>query len=158
MAETEHLDIRFCVRGEITSSDADLLDSIESELPDETDVMLGTEYSQTRVSASDSDDLDVGQERISARMTFTGEAQEKNGQTVTPKAAANDLIDGIIRHDLAGRTGNWEIELYRTPEGGVRKRDVREWYQNHPEEQPDGDVPTSWNPEHHVDRRETPGE
>jgi hypothetical protein len=152
------LDIRYCVRGEIVSTDTDLLNTIESQLPDETDVMLGAEYSQDRVSGSDTDDLDTGQERLSARMTFSGEPQEVNGQTVTPKQAANDLIDTVVSHDLASRAANWEIELYRTPEGGVRKRVVREWYQNHPEQQPDGEVPTSWNPEHHVDRRETPGE
>jgi hypothetical protein len=151
------LDTRYCVKGKITSSDADLLDTIESSLPDETDVILGGEYSETRVSASDADNLDTGQERLSGRMTFSGEPQEKNGQTVTPKAAANDLIDGIISHDLASRAANWEVELYRTPEGGVRKRDVQAWYEAHPEKQPDGEVPTSWNPEHHVDRRETPG-
>jgi hypothetical protein len=152
------LDIRYCVRGEIVSTDTDLLDTIESQLPDETDVILGTEYSEIRVSASASNNLDTGQERLSGRMTFSSEPREKNGQTVTPKQAANDLIDTVVSHDLASRPANWEIELYRTPEGGVRKRDVQAWYEAHPEEQPDDEVPTSWNPEHHVDRRETPGE
>jgi hypothetical protein len=151
------LNIRYCVRGKIVSTDTDLLNTIESQLPDETDVILGREYSQTRVSAGETDNLDTGQERLSVRLSFAGEPQEKNGQTMTPKAAANDLIDGIISHDLAARASNWEVELYRTPEGGVRKRDVREWYEAHPEEQPDGEGPTSWNPEHHVERRETPG-
>jgi ribosomal 50S subunit-recycling heat shock protein len=89
-------------------------------------------------------------------MTFAGEPREVNGQTVTPKAAATVLVDDIIAHDLAAKAENWEVEIYRTPKGGVRKRDVREWYKNHPEEQPDSEVPDSWNPEHHVDRRETP--
>jgi hypothetical protein len=151
------LDIRLCLRGEVISTDTDLLDTIESQLPDETDVILGREFAQTRVSASDADNLDTAQERLSTRMTFAGEPQDKNGQTVTPKGAANGLIDAVVSHDLAARATNWEVELYRTPEGGVRKRDVRGWYENHPEEQPDGDVPTSWNPEHHVERRETPG-
>jgi hypothetical protein len=158
MAETEHLDIRYCVDGEIVSTDTTLLDEIESSLPDETDVILGAEYSQNRVSSNDSDDLDTGQKRISARMTFSGEPQEKNGQKVTPKAAATVLVDNIVSHDLAGKAENWEIKIYRTPEGAIQKRDVQAWYEAHPEEQPDGEVPTSWNPENHVDRRETPGE
>jgi hypothetical protein len=150
------VDIHYCVKGEIVSTDSDLLDTIESQLPDETDVILGTEYSETRVSASDADNLDTGQERLTARMTFSGEPQEKTGQTVTPKAAANELIDAIISHDLAANAENWEIELYQTPEGGVRRKDVREWYKSHPEQQPDGEVPDSWDPKHHVVRRETP--
>jgi hypothetical protein len=125
-------------------------------LPDETDVILGAEYSQNRVSASDSDDLDTGQERLSARMTFASEPREVNGQTVTPKGAANSLIDAIISHDLAANAENWEIELYQTPEGGVRRKDVREWYEDHPKQQPDGEAPDSWDPKHHVVRRETP--
>jgi hypothetical protein len=143
------------MRGEIVSTDTDLLDTIESQLPDETDVILGREYSQNRVSASDANDLDTGQERLSARMTFAGEPREVNGQTVTPKQAANDLIDTVLSHDLATRAENWTVAMYRTPEGAVRQKDVQAWYEANPEQQPGSEVPDSWNPEAHIVRRES---
>jgi hypothetical protein len=155
-----HLDIRYCVRGEITSTDADLLDTIASQLPDETDVILGTEYSQTRVSASESDNLDTDQERLSARLTFAGEPQEVDGTEVTPEQAATGLVNKLTGHDLATRAEDWEVEMYRTPEGAVRAQDVQAWYEANPKKQPDSEdpdsgVPDSWDPENHVVRRES---
>jgi hypothetical protein len=148
------------VRGEIVSTDADLLDTIESSLPDETDVILGAECSENRVSASDANDLNTGEERLSARMTFAGEPQEVDGQTVTPKAAANDLIDTVVSHDLAARAEDWGVAMYQTPEGAVRTGDVQAWYEANPKKQPDSEdpdsgVPKSWDPENHVVRRES---
>lgn len=150
------MDIRHCVGGSITTTDTDLLDAIETELPDESGVLLGAEYEHTRTENDD------GSETLRARMTFASDDTEveRNGTVVTPRKAAGKLFQSVVTHDLASRADNWEVRQYRTPEGAVLARDVREWYEANPSEQPvdeDGEpyVPDTFDPLNHVINEQT---
>lgn len=146
-----HIDLRYTVQGSIETTDQTLLDAIEDALPADNDEALGNEYSLTRTDVPDSD-----KERLSARMTFTAEEFElEDGTVVTPKEAAESVYQNVVSHDLASKADNWQIKLYRSPEGGVLASDVQAWYEENPNEKPTDDdgeayIPSSWNPENHV--------
>jgi hypothetical protein len=93
-------------------------------------------------------------------MTLAGEAKQIDGSDVSPKQAAKKLFETVLSSDLSGQADDWELKLYRTPEGLVRSRDVQAWYRNHPDARPtdvsgESFVPTSWNPQHHIERHES---
>ncbi len=72
-----------------------------------------------------------------------------------PKQAAMGLFNAVANHDLASKAEGWDLQVYRSPQGGVRASDVQAWYEAHPDRQPtdeDGEsfVPSGWNPEHHT--------
>jgi|APHM01.1.fsa_nt_gi hypothetical protein len=144
------LDVRHCVSGRIESTDTALLDAIQTELPDESNVMLGAEYTETRRPLEEGDG-----EELYARMTFTAESQTVDGTEVTPEQAATQLYQSVASADLATKADGWQLRLYRTPEGAVRQGDVREWYEAHPDKQPtdeDGNavIPDAWDPAEHT--------
>jgi hypothetical protein len=154
---TEHIDVRYCIRGEVQTDDSKLLDTIESELPNASEVTLGAEYSANRIA--EAEDLADREERLSARMTFAGESKEVNGTTVTPHGAAKQVFTKLTTHNLASKASDWYVEMYRTPEGAVTADNVQAYYEEYPDEQPtDGNgesyVPSSWDPTNHVEMRE----
>ncbi len=76
-----------------------------------------------------------------------------------PKQAALGLFNAVANHDLATKASDWELKVYRSPQGGVLASDVQAWYEAHPDRQPtrtdeDGNeesyVPSGWQPEHHT--------
>jgi hypothetical protein len=160
-----HLDVRYCVNGRIVSSDKTLLDKIESALPDEDNVILGNEYSQNRTTSREANDLADGHERLSARMTFAGESKTlPDGTEITPKQAATELFNTVASDELAQQADNWSVELYRTPEGAIRSKDVRAWYEADESRQPtrtleDGTeekyAPSSFDPSHHIVQKQS---
>lgn len=155
---TEHLDIRYAVRGTVQTDDSALLDTIESELPDESEATLGAEYGANRTA--EGPDLAEGEERLSARMTFSGDSTDVNGTTVTPQEAANQVFTQVTTHDLASKASDWYVDMYRTPEGAVISDNVQAYYEAHPDEQPvDEDseayVPSYWDPTNHVVQRDS---
>lgn len=180
-----HINLRYTVQGSIVSTDTDLLDAIESALPAEGTVVLGDEYSINRVS--DSPDLGDGEKQISARMTFAPDGDEfavENGTTKKvvesdagdgeilrenatdifgPQGAADTVFTQVKNHDLASKAEGWELQLYRSPQGGVLASDVQAWYEEDPTrqperevEQPDGSttteqyVPSAFDPQNHI--------
>lgn len=150
---TKQLDVRYCVRGSIVTDNTALLDTIQSKLPDASEVILGAEYSENRTA--DGENLADGEERLFARMTFAKEAKNVNGTTVTPEKAAKQVFTQVTTHDLASKAQDWNVELYRTPEGAVTQEKVQKYYENNPSLQPkdeDGDafIPSAWDPSHHV--------
>lgn len=161
------MNVRYVVSGRIVSEDSTLLDTIESELPDEGDVILGNEFRKSREPEKDESDTETGAEILSVRMTFASEDVElEDGTVVTPRESATALFDSVVSHELATKASGWTVRLYRSPEGGVTVSDVREWYESHPDEQPtreapDGSeepyVPNRWNPNNHVLTEETHG-
>jgi len=138
------------VQGRITSADTALLDQIQTALPDEDAVTLGTEYSQSRVENDD------GTETLSARMNFArGETELPDGTTVTGEQAAAQLFQQVANADLASKADGWELRLYQSPDGAVTLSELEEWFEAHPDRQPtdaDGEkyVPPQWTPEHHT--------
>ncbi len=76
-----------------------------------------------------------------------------------PKQAALGLFDAVASHDLASKAEGWELQVYRSPQGGVLASDVQVWYEEDESRQPtrtdeDGNevsfVPSQWSPEHHT--------
>lgn len=176
-----HLDVRHVVQGRVISSDTAFLDSIQTELPDRDGVTLGSEFAVSRTAV-----IDVDAEQLTARMTFADDGSEfadVNGVTKRvvdrestdestvsrsdvsdadifgPATAARRLFETVASSDLAANADDWELRLYRSPEGAVTSEQVQQWYESHPSEQPtqtldDGStesfVPSAWNPEHHI--------
>lgn len=161
------MNVRYVVSGQIVSSDSTLLDTIESELPTEDDIILGNEFSKSRKPETDESGTETGNEILSARMTFAAEDVElQDGTIVTSKESATSLFNAVVSADLATKASGWTVRLYRSPEGGVTVSDVREWYESHPDEQPTREapdeseepyVPNRWNPNNHVLMEETDG-
>lgn len=158
---TAHIDVRHAVRGTVRTTDSDLLDTIESAVTEDVpDTLLGAEFECNRHAPEDADE-DV--EELTARLTFAADSTEIDGEEVTPEDAAYDLYDSILAHDLAEKAEDWELQVYRTPEGGVYHKDVQKYYEAHPDEQPTDDdgnsyVPSSWDSSHHVVSQESSGE
>jgi len=76
-----------------------------------------------------------------------------------PKQAALGLFNTVASHDLASKASGWEVQVYRSPQGGILASDVRAWYEADETRQPtrtdeDGNeesyVPSAWQPEHHT--------
>jgi len=76
-----------------------------------------------------------------------------------PKQAALGLFNAVANHDLATKASGWDLQVYRSPQGGVRASDVQAWYEADETRQPtrtdeDGNeesyVPSGWQPEHHI--------
>jgi len=148
------LDVRHVVSGRIVSGASAFLDQIQSNLPDESAVTLGNEFTVTRRASRD----DQSKEVLRARMTFapTGTAVElPDGSMVTPEKAAAQLFQSVANSDLAAQADNWELRHYLSPEGGVTASSVQAWYENHPDEQPTDEegesvVPSRWEPDNHT--------
>lgn len=65
-----------------------------------------------------------------------------------------DLYNIILAHGLAEKAEDWELQVYRTPEGGVYYKDVQAFYEDNPDLQPEDEneeayIPTAWNPSNH---------
>jgi len=138
------------VQGQIRTTDTALLDQIEANLPDEGDVILATEYGQSRTENED------GTETLSARMNFArGETELPDGTTVTGEQAASQLFQQVASADLAAKADDWELRHYQSPDGAVTLSALEDWYEKHPDRQPTDEddekyVPSQWNPEHHT--------
>lgn len=141
-----HINIRHCVRGTVVSTDGTVLDSVEAELPAEDADDLGNEYSNSRQAEVDDSGAETGAEVVSFRVTFDS--------TSAGVTAAEDLYATLTGLDLSG-ADSYELVCYETPEGAVRADDVRQYYEENPDEQPtdqDGEsyVPSSWDPANHI--------
>ena len=178
-----HLETRYVVNGRIETTDTTLLDTIEAELPSEDDPVLGNEYDLSRTPVLDAEGNETDAEVLSGRMTFAPDdtefapdadgnvkevidSGEPNDDQILrtnvddsdifgPAEAAQQFYQQIVSHDLATKADGWRVWVYQSPEGGVTVNDVREWYENHPDEQPideDGKsyIPSRWNPERHI--------
>ena len=121
-----HLDIRPVVSGRIVSEDSQLLDAIANALPDEDSPRVGNEYSVTRETNDD------GTETLSARTTFADSMQGK--------ARAEMLFRDVTSHKLASVATDWEVNHYRSPEGGVTVDDVRTYYETNPDQLPTREI------------------
>jgi hypothetical protein len=145
-----HIELHDHVTVEITSTDTDLLDDLEAELPADDADSVGPEYDGPN-RVSDGPDLNTDEERLSARVTFVD--TEDNGTTTTSADHATDLYDRLTGYDLVG---GYEIRHYESPVGGVLASDVRAYYEELPEsERPtdaDGEpyVPSAWDPSNHT--------
>ena len=162
-----HIDPRYVVKGRIESENTELLDTIESELPDEGDPVLGNEYDLSRSPVLNDESNETDAEVLSGRMTFAPDDREftldADGNIIEvedssnydsadifgPAEAAQQFYQTIVSHDLAEKADGWRVGVYQSPEGGVTASDVKEWYEadetRQPErevEQPDGTTST----------------
>lgn len=71
-----HLETRYVVNGRIESDDTALLDTIETELPNEDSLLLGNEYNLNRSPVLDAEGNETGTEVLSGRMTFASDDTE----------------------------------------------------------------------------------
>jgi hypothetical protein len=195
------IDVRYVVQGEIVSSDSQLLDGIQANLPDESGVVVGQEWGEDRGPETAQDGTETGNERLYARMAFAqdgtefatgadgqpnlvvdvGSDTDSNGDPIPaedevlrqnvastdiygPQQAATQLYEAVASSALANKADGWSLKLYRSPQGAVTADNVREWYEQHPDERPtretqDGDVepftPSSWQAAHHIIRETT---
>lgn len=74
------------------------------------------------------------------------------------QADADAIFDDVAA-DLAGADEH-ALRVVQTPLGAVTTDDVQAWYEAHPDQQPvddNGDpyIPTTWDPERHVEREDT---
>jgi len=141
------MNVQYCVKVQLVSSDSDLLDQVQHDFPSAQSPRVGAEYASTRVPAADGD-----AERLTVRMTFASGVQGK--------ARAEYLYEQLIGTALTDRADSWSVQLYQTPEGGVTPQEVETWYENNPDEQPvndDGDavIPSTWKPENHITRADS---
>lgn len=126
---------------DVESSDAALLDAVESDLPAEDDADITDEYDGPQRLQTENT------ERLVARVTF---AATPSGDT-----AASNLYNTLVGHDLENLLSGSFIRRSRTPLGGVISSAARQWYKNHPAEQPtdvEGNdyVPSTWDPSNNI--------
>ncbi len=173
-----HIDTRYVVNGRIESDDTTLVDTIEKELPNEGDPVLGNEYDLSRSPVLDEDGNETNVEVLSSRMTFAPDGSEftvdADGNIIEvkdssnydsadifgPAEAAQQFYQTIVTHDLAAKADGWRVWVYRSPEGGVTAEDVRAWYKEDMDRQPlneDGEpyVPSNFDPHNHVLKEES---
>lgn len=145
---------RYVINGRIESTDSTLLDTIESELPDEGDTVLGNEYDLSRSSVLDDEGNETGAEVLSGRMTFAPDGSEftldadgnitevedssnyDSANIFGPAEASQQFYQTIVSHDLAAKADGWRVWVYQSPEGGVTASDVRDWYEADESRQP----------------------
>jgi len=143
--------IHHIIQLDVTTTDTDLLDALESDLPGADAPETGPEYDGPQ-RVTDAPDLESGEERLAARVSFVCDPVEVDGTTYDGPTAAADLYDRLTAYALpTGAT----VRHYKSPVGGVSRQEVAAWYDAHPEEQPTDDdgepyVPASWSPENHI--------
>lgn len=140
-----HLTLRHAVHLDVTTTDGDLLDALEADLPTDGADEVAEEYDGPR-RVTDAADLADGEERLTARVTV------QDTDATGASTHASDLFDALTAHDLPTDA---TVRHYRSPTGGVSADDVAAWYRDNPEEQPTDDdgvayIPTAWDPDHHV--------
>jgi hypothetical protein len=153
-----HLDIHPVVALDVTASDAALLDTLADLLPTRDEPYVERELHETRFNPTEDERLDDGEERHLARVSFisgkiTVEADDGSTTEYNGSDEAASLFAALTSEDLANAKGF--IRHYRSPLGGVSPKEVREWYESNPDEQPTDEsgesyVPTSFDPSNHI--------
>lgn len=150
------LDVRYALNGSVTSTDTDLLDTIEAELPDLTHDLLGDDLSVNRTENDD------GSETLTATLRFAPDGTEASVElpdgtvaTHTPETYSQAVFEQIQTHELANRATEWELRLYRAPQGSQLADDVRAYYEANPGLAPTDDegntvFPNRWRADRHT--------
>jgi len=126
-----HLTLYHVVRLAVEATDTTLLDSLETTVTDVPSEVRGPETdAPTRTDTDDSDTT-----RLTARLTFTTDADGE--------AAASDLYDALVEHDLPADAS---VMHYESPVGLADADDVREWHAD----DADCDCGSVWQPTEHT--------
>jgi len=150
------LDVRYALNGSVTSTDTNFLDRIEAELPNLTHDLLGDDLSVNRTDNED------GSETLTATLRFAPDGTQASVElpdgtvaTHTPETYSQAIFKQIQAHKLADRATEWELRLYRAPQGSQLADDVRAYYMVNPDLAPTDDAgdtvfPNRWRADRHT--------
>lgn len=140
-------DVHHMVVVTVRTDDTALLDSVESEFPASDLETAHHEYDGPQ-RETEGEQLEAGEERLTGRVTFADTA------STSAESYASGFYDAVTAYDFSEAT-YYEVKHYISPVGGTTVADVREWYEQHPDQQPtdengDSYIPDVWNPDNHI--------